>query len=65
MKPFSQNMVRDPAFMGSSSIKKVLPVLLDLSTKALMVQGETAALKWKKVTLGKATEAEKQKFMQI
>jgi len=63
MMPFSQNIVRDPAFMGSSSIKKVLPVLVpDLSYESLDIQeGETAALKWKKVTFGETTEAEKAK----
>ena len=48
--------------MGSSSIK-VLPALVpDLSYESLDIQeGETAALKWKKVTLGETTEAEKAK----
>ena len=63
MKPFSQDMVRDAAFMGSSSIKKVLPVLVpDLSYESLDIQeGVEAALKWKMVTLGEATEAERSK----
>ena len=60
MKPFSQNMVRDEAFLGSSSIKKVLPALIpDLSYDDLGVQeGEAAARRWKEVTLGEVSDSE-------
>ena len=60
MKPFSQNMIRDEAFLGSSSIKKVLPALIpDLSYDDLGIQeGEAAARRWKEVTLGDASDGE-------
>ena len=63
MKPFSQEMVRDQAFKGSSSIKKVLPALIPhLTYDGLDIQeGGAAARKWKEVTLGEATEAEREK----
>ena len=63
MKPFSQDMVRDQAFQGSSSIKKVLPALVpDLSYKNLDIQeGITASLKWKKVTLAATEDAQRDK----
>ena len=63
MKPFSQNMIRDEAFLGSSSIKKVLPALIpDLSYDDLGIQeGEAAARKWKEVTLGDISEPEREK----
>ena len=63
MKPFSQNMIRDEAFLGSSSIKKVLPALIpDLSYGDLGIQeGEAAARKWKEVTLGDVSEIERAK----
>ena len=58
MKPFSQNMVRDEAFLGSSSIKKVLPALIpDLSYDDLGIQeGGAAARRWKEVTLGDVSD---------
>ena len=38
MKPFTQDMVRNLAFMGSSSIKKVLPAMVpDFSYEGRMV----------------------------
>ena len=60
MKPFSQNMVRDEAFLGSSSIKKVLTALIpDLSYDNLGIQeGEAAARRWKEVTLGDVSDSE-------
>ena len=63
MKPFSQNMVRDEEFFGSSSIKKVLPALIpDLKYEDLGIQeGEAAARKWKEVTLGDVSEIERAK----
>ena len=63
MKPFSQNMVRDEAFLGSSSIKKVLPALIpDLSYDDLGIQeGEAAARRWKEVTFGDVSDGERDK----
>ena len=63
MKPFSQGMVRDEAFLGSSSIKKVLPALIpELTYKDLGIQeGEAAARKWKEVTLGEVSQPEREK----
>ena len=63
MKPFSQGMVRDEAFLGSSSIKKVLPALIpELTYNDLGIQeGEAAARKWKEVTLGDIAETEQEK----
>ena len=63
MKPFSQNMVRDEAFLGSASIKKVLPALIpDLSYNNLGIQeGEAAARRWKEATLGDVSDGERDK----
>ena len=63
MKAFSQGMIRDEAFFGSSSIKKVLPALIpDLAYNDLGIQeGEAAARKWKEVTLGDISESEREK----
>jgi len=63
MKPFSQGMVRDEMFLGSSSIKKVLPALIpDLTYNDLGIQeGEAAARKWKELTLGEVSEPEREK----
>ena len=63
MKPFSQRMVSDETFLGSSSIKKVLPALVpELTYKNLGIQeGEAAARKWKEVTLGDIAETEQEK----
>ena len=63
MKPFSQDMVRDEAFLGSSSIKKVLPALVpELTYDNLGIQeGEAAARRWKEVTLGDVSKAEREK----
>ena len=63
MKPFSQNIVRDEAFLGSSSIKKVLPALIpNLKYDDLGIQeGEAAARKWKEVTLKDVSEPEREK----
>ena len=55
-------MVRDEAFLGSSSIKKVLPALVpELTYDNLSIQeGEAAARRWKEVTLGDVSEAERE-----
>jgi hypothetical protein len=59
--PFKDNMVTDPAFKGSNSIKDVLPVMvpgysyIDLGIK----DGSTAASDWKAVTLQDGPNKEK------
>ena len=52
MIPFSEEMVIDPRFMGSSSIKAVLPVFRpNLSYKDLNIQeGGSASRMWKQAT---------------
>ncbi len=65
MIPFSEGMYVDPAFMGSASIKKVLPVLVpELSYKQLAVQeGQTAQRLWMQAVLeGKGTAIENDKL---
>lgn len=53
MEPFRKGLFVDPMFRGSSSIKKVLPVLVpDLSYGDLGIQeGATASRLWEEVTL--------------
>lgn len=53
MDPFKENMITDPAFKGSNSIKDVLPVMVpDYSYNDLQIKdGGTAASEWKAVTL--------------
>ena len=59
--PFKDNMITDPAFKGSNSIKDVLPVMvpgysyIDLEIK----DGGTAASDWKAVTLQDGPNKEK------
>ena len=66
MKPFTQDMVRDPAFMGSSSIKKVLPAMVpDFSYEGLGIQdGSAAARKWQEATFGDSSAVEREKIYQ-
>lgn len=54
MDVFKQGMYIHPDFMGSSSIKKVLPVLVpELSYKELAVQeGQTASRLWAEAVMG-------------
>jgi hypothetical protein len=62
MVPFSEGMYTDPAFMGSASIKKVLPVLVpELSYKDLEVQdGKNAQRLWMDAVLNNiGTDTEK------
>jgi hypothetical protein len=53
MEPFNEDLIMDPAFKGSNSIKDVLPAIVpgysysDLTIK----DGGTAASEWKAVTL--------------
>jgi hypothetical protein len=53
MKPFADETITDPAFMGSASIKKVLPALVpELAYDDLDIQeGLSASRLWKDVTL--------------
>ena len=53
MEPFSNEVISDPAFKGSASIKAVLPALLpELSYDGLDIkEGESASRLWKDVTL--------------
>jgi hypothetical protein len=67
MSPFSEGMFVDPAFMGSASIKKVLPVVVpELSYKTLTIQeGQTAQRLWMQAVLADmGTDDEKEKLFQ-
>jgi len=59
--PFKGDMIMDPAFKGSNSIKDVLPVMVpDYSYNDLMIKdGGTAASEWKAVTLQDGPHREK------
>lgn len=63
MKPFSDEVIRDPAFNGSASIKAVLPILLpELSYEDLAIrEGSSASRLWKDVTLTHPDAAERTK----
>lgn len=63
MKPFSNEVINDPAFKGSASIKAVLPALLpELSYADLDIQeGASAARLWKDVTLDNPEAPEREK----
>ena len=63
MKPFSDEIINDPAFKGSSSIKAVLPALLpELSYDDLDIQeGASASRLWKDVTLTNPGAPEREK----
>ena len=67
MDPFAKEMVVDPDFNGSASIKSVLPVLCpNLGYNDLEIQeGESAARLWKKATFELQDEHEKTGFTQI
>ena len=56
MDPFSDDLIMDPAFMGSTSIKDVLPVMIpDFSYNDLEIKdGGSAASEWQRVTLSEA-----------
>jgi hypothetical protein len=67
MVPFSTGLITNPAFQGSSSIKKVLPVVApELSYKNLVIQeGETAQRAWMDAALFNiGTEASRQELYQ-
>ena len=63
MKPFSDEIINDPAFKGSASIKAVLPALLpELSYDDLDIQeGASASRLWKDVTLTNPGAPEREK----
>lgn len=58
MDPFREDVIVDPAFLGSNSIKDVLPVLIpELSYKDLEIKhGGSAASEWQRVTLNDAVD---------
>ena len=59
MDPFRDSMqLLDPAFLGSNSIKDVLPVLVpEISYKDLEIKdGGSAASEWQRVTLNDASD---------
>jgi hypothetical protein len=67
MEVFSKKMYVHPEFMGSASIKKVLPVLApELSYKKLAVQdGDTASILWGDAVLyNKFSPVEREKVIQ-
>lgn len=65
MIPFSSNWYVDAGFMGSASIKSVLPVLVpELSYKTLGIQeGQTASRIWTETVLGGKNVAEKPQIL--
>ncbi len=62
MEIFSNQYYVDPKFVGSASIKKILPVLVpDLTYKSLHIQkGDQASERWEYMIGDKATKEEKQ-----
>jgi hypothetical protein len=64
MTIFSKNYYVDAAFMGSASIKNVLPVLVpELSYKKLNVQkGDQAVERWEKMIDSETSEDEKKQI---
>jgi hypothetical protein len=64
MTPFKAKWYNDPRFIGSASIKKVLPVLCpELSYKELGIQeGNTAQRLWMEAVLDGKHDAEKQQI---
>ena len=58
MDPFREDVIVDPAFLGSNSIKDVLPVLIpEFSYKDLEIKdGGSAASEWQRVTLSDAAD---------
>jgi len=58
MDPFTDDLIMDPAFMGSNSIKDVLPVMIpEYSYNDLEIKdGGSAASEWQRVTLSEAAD---------
>jgi hypothetical protein len=60
--PFRQFYYYDPKQCGSASIKKVLPVMSDLSYKDMEINnGGDASIAYENVTYGDVSEKEKKK----
>ena len=61
MNPFREDVIIDPAFLGSNSIKDVLPVLVpEFSYKDLEIKdGGSAASEWQRATLNDAADKAK------
>ncbi len=64
MTIFSNNLYVDPAFKGSASIKKVLPVIVpELTYSALNIsKGDQASERWEKLISSKTPQTEKDKI---
>ena len=64
MIPFSEGWYEDYRFLGSASIKKVLPILVpELSYKSLAIQeGQTASRLWVEAVIERKHEANKQQL---
>lgn len=64
MTIFSDNLYVDPAFKGSASIKKVLPVIVpELTYSALNIsKGDQASERWEKCISAKTPQSEKDKI---
>ena len=58
MDPFRDDIIMDPAFLGSNSIKDVLPVIMpEFSYCDLQINnGGTAASEWQRVTMNEAAD---------
>ncbi|USN53024.1 MAG: DUF2779 domain-containing protein [Candidatus Nomurabacteria bacterium] len=66
MEIFSKGYYVDPAFKGSASIKKVLPVIVpELSYAEMNIsKGDQASERWEKMIAKDTTPAEKEKIKQ-
>ncbi len=64
-KVFSRRLYMDPAFRGRDSIKKVLPVITDLTYEGMDISdGLTASIKWFHAATGRGTAEERAKTFQ-
>ncbi len=63
MEVFSKQLFIHPGFMGSSSIKKVLPVMVpEFSYKEMDIQsGDVAAIRWYDATSGNVSKSQAEK----
>ncbi len=64
MKVFSDNHYVDPAFKGSASIKKVLPVIVPALSYSLLniSKGDQASERWEKLISAETPQAQKDKI---
>jgi hypothetical protein len=61
-KIFSRRLYMHPRFRGRDSIKKVLPVITDLSYEGMdIADGLTASIKWYHAATGRGTQEERDK----